>query len=282
MKASKIVRARVLDSVARDEVVAELHARGADSDVVEAVVGRGLGRAMLVGPLPLEQAQALRRAAKEAAAAAALAKPAGRADPSRAEVILMGSMGQLAAAAKQMGGELGARIEAARRGFALSSQSTLRCGDRELTLGERTLVMGIINVTPDSFSGDGLGVDAAGAIAQGKQMAADGADILDVGGESTRPGAEAVAVEDELARVLPVVEALAAEVAVPVSIDTYKSRVAKEALAKGASIVNDISGLHADEDMAGVAAQAGAAVVVMHIQGTPRDMQKNPRYADVI
>jgi len=281
MKVSKTLRARVLDSIARDEVIGELQARGADRDVVQAVVGRGLGRAMLVGPLPLEEAQVLRRAAGEAGATAALTKVAGRADPSRVEVVLMGSMEQLAAAAEQIGGEIGARIDAARRGFALPPQRTLKCRDRELALGERTLVMGIINVTPDSFSGDGVVGDAA-AIAQGKRMVADGANILDVGGESTRPGSEPVEVEEELARVLPVVEGLAAEVDVPISIDTYKSRIAKEALSKGASIVNDISGLHADEEMAKVAAEAGAAVVVMHIQGTPRDMQEKPKYADVI
>jgi dihydropteroate synthase len=282
MKVSTTVRARVLDSVAGDEVMAELHARGADWDVVDAVIRRGLGRAMLVGPLALEDAQGLRRAAKEAGAIAALAKPAGRADPERADVVVMGSMKELSAAATAMGGDVGARVEAALRGFALPAGGMLRCRGRDLALGERTLVMGIINVTPDSFSGDGLGADAAAAIAQGKQMVADGADILDVGGESTRPGAEAVSLEEELARVLPVVEGLAREVDVPISIDTYKSRVAEEALARGASIVNDISGLHADEEMARAAAAAGAPVVVMHIQGTPRDMQKNPRYADVI
>ncbi len=262
-------------------MIAELRARGADADVVEAVVQRGYGRAMLVGPLPLGEAEAVRRAAKDAGATAALAKPAGRADPSRADVALMGSMDQLGALAEAVGGEVGARIEAARREFALSPVRTLGWRDRELALGERTLVMGIINVTPDSFSGDGVG-EAAAAIAQGKQMVADGADILDVGGESTRPGAEPVGLGDELARVLPVIEGLVAEAAVPISVDTYKSEVAKEALAKGASIVNDISGLHADEHMAGVAGEGGAAVVVMHIQGTPRDMQKKPKYADVI
>ncbi len=282
MRESRTVRARVLDSVARDEVIAELHARGADRDVAEAVVGRGLGRAMLVGPLALEEAQALMRAAQERGETAALAKPAGRADPSRSEVVLMGSMGQLAAAAQRIGGEVGARMEAARQGFALPAERVVRCGNRELALGRKTLVMGIINVTPDSFSGDGLGGDAGAAVAQGKRMVEEGADILDVGGESTRPGSEPVELEEERARVVPVVEALAAEVEVPLSIDTYKSRVAREALAKGASMVNDISGLHADEEMAGVASEAGAAVVVMHIQGRPRDMQKNPRYADVI
>ncbi len=274
-------RARVLDSVAGDEVVAELHARGADRDVVEAVVQRALGRAMLVGPLPLEEAQALRRASKQAGVAALLAKPAGRADPTRVEVVLMGAMDQLAAAAAAIGSEVGSRIEEARRSFVAPAQRILRCRGRELSLGEKTLIMGIVNVTPDSFSGDGLAADPEAAVALGRRMVSEGADMLDIGGESTRPGSEPVTLDEELRRVLPVVEALAA-LEVPVSIDTYKSAVAKKALVRGASIVNDISGLHADDEMPRVAAEAGAAVVIMHIRGTPRDMQKDPRYADVI
>ncbi len=276
------LRARVLDSLAADEVLAELHARGSDKSAVETVLARGLGRALLVGPLPLDQAQALRQAAKESGAVAALAKPAGRADPSRCEVVVMGSAGQLSAAAAKVGGDVGARIESALQGFLAPVPRALRCRGREVILGERTLIMGIINLSPDSFSGDGLGGDAGAAIAQGKQMVAEGADLLDVGGESTRPGSEPVGEEEELRRVLPVVEGLAAEVEVPLSIDSYKSGVAKAALDAGAHIVNDISGLHFDDAMPQTIAEAGAAAVIMHIQGTPRDMQKEPKYADVI
>jgi dihydropteroate synthase len=291
----------VLDSVAGDEVIAELAARGSDHAVVEMVVARGLSRAMLVGPLALEQAQALRQAAKEAGALAVLAKPAGRSDPTRADVIVMGGMEQLAATAAKVGGQVGARMEAARTGFVAPRQRVLRCRGREIALGEKTLVIGIVNVTPDSFSGDGLGSDAEAAIAQGKRMVEEGADLLDIGGESTRPGSEPVSEDDELGRVLPVIERLATEVRVPLSIDTYKSAVARAGLAAGASIVNDISGLHHDlgagfvkpadlsrgsrtprPTMAEVIADAGAAVVIMHIQGTPRDMQKDPKYADAI
>jgi dihydropteroate synthase len=299
----------VLNSVAGDEVIAELAARGSDHAVVEMVVARGLSRAMLVGPLTLDQAQALRQAAKQAGALAVLAKPAGRADPTRAEVIVMGGMEQLAATAAKVGGEIGARMEAARAAFAAPAQRVLRCRERELALGERTLVMGIVNVTPDSFSGDGLGSDTEAAIAQGLRMVEEGADLLDIGGESTRPGSEPVSEEDELRRVVPVIEGLARQVSVPISIDSYKSAVARAGLAAGASIVNDISGLHHDlgagfvkpadlsrgspfdsaqgkrtprPTMAEVIAEAGAAVVIMHIQGTPRDMQKDPKYADVI
>jgi dihydropteroate synthase len=173
-------------------------------------------------------------------------------------------------------------MEGALASFNAPPARVLRCRGRELELGGRTLIMGIVNVTPDSFSGDGLGTDAEAAVAQGRQMVAEGADILDIGGESTRPGSEPVPEEEELRRVLPVIEGLAAEVDVPISIDTYKSSVAAIALEKGAHIVNDISGLHADGQLAQVAAEAQAAVVIMHIQGTPRDMQKDPKYADVI
>jgi len=151
-----------------------------------------------------------------------------------------------------------------------------------LELGVRTLVMGIINVTPDSFADGGLRFDPARAIADGLAMVADGADILDVGGESTRPGAEPLPENEELRRVLPVVERLAAESGVPVSIDTYKSGVAREALERGATIVNDVSGLLYDEGLGRVAAAAGAAIVLMHTRGRSRDMYKDASYGDVI
>jgi len=276
------LRARVLDSTARDEVVAELYARGADAEAVQHVVARGLGRAMLVGPLLLEQAQALREQARQAGALAALTRVAGRSDPARVEVVIMGPVEALRRVAAAAKGDAGAGMSAALEAYLAPPVRVLRCRGREIALGERTIVMGILNLTPDSFSGDGLAGNVSLAVERARQMVEDGAHVLDVGGESTRPGADPVGLEEELARVLPVIERLTAELDVPVSIDTYKSAVAREALARGAAIVNDISGLHADEDMAKTAADAGAAVIVMHIQGTPRDMQANPRYADVI
>lgn len=282
MRGDSRLRARVLDSAARDEVVAELYARGADAEAVQHVVARGLGRAMLVGPLLLEQAQALREQARQAGALAALTRVAGRSDPARVEVVIMGPVEALRRVAAAAKGDAGAGMSAALEAYLAPPVRVLRCRGREIALGERTIVMGILNLTPDSFSGDGLAGNVSLAVERARQMVEDGAHVLDVGGESTRPGAEPVGLEEELARVLPVIERLTAELDVPVSIDTYKSAVAREALARGAAIVNDISGLHADEDMAKTAADAGAAVIVMHIQGTPRDMQANPRYADVI
>jgi dihydropteroate synthase len=159
---------------------------------------------------------------------------------------------------------------------------TLRAGTRELRLGERTAIMGIVNVTPDSFSDGGAFFDTARAVAHGLELAAAGADILDVGGESTRPGSDPVPEPEELRRVVPVVRALAERGGVAVSVDTTKAAVAAAALAAGATIVNDVSALRFDPALAGVVARAGALLVVMHMQGAPRTMQLDPRYDDLL
>jgi dihydropteroate synthase len=146
----------------------------------------------------------------------------------------------------------------------------------------RPLIMGILNVTPDSFADHGAHFEPAVALAHARDLVAAGADILDVGGESTRPFAEPVPLEEELRRVLQVIEAIAPEIPIPISIDTYKAPVARAALAAGASIINDISALRFDPEMAPLAAAAGAPVVLMHMQGTPRDMQRDPHYDDLM
>jgi dihydropteroate synthase len=155
-------------------------------------------------------------------------------------------------------------------------------GGIPLMLGERTLVMGIVNVTPDSFSDGGKTFDAKAAVATAVRMVDEGADILDVGGESTRPGALPVDGAEELRRVLPVIEGLAGRVKVPISIDTYKASVADAALAAGASIVNDISGLRYDPELAGVVARRGAPIVLMHTRGRSRDMYEQAHYHEVV
>jgi dihydropteroate synthase len=151
-----------------------------------------------------------------------------------------------------------------------------------LALGERTLVMGIINATPDSFSDGGQLLDPQRAVEAGVQMVADGADLLDVGGESTRPGAEPLGGEEERRRVLPVIEGLVARVRVPISIDTYKPSVAEAALRAGASVVNDISGLRYEPDLASVVARHRGVIVLMHTRGRSRDMYKDAVYHDVV
>jgi dihydropteroate synthase len=142
-------------------------------------------------------------------------------------------------------------------------------------------VMGIVNVTPDSFSDGGLFLDPGRAIEHGRQLSAEGAEILDVGGESTRPGAEAVGAEEEVARVVPVVEGLAAG-EVPVSIDTSKLAVAEAALDAGGAVVNDVTALRAEPELAGLCAERGTDVVLMHMLGDPRTMQEDPSYDEVV
>ncbi len=154
-------------------------------------------------------------------------------------------------------------------------------GGRSLALGGRTLVMGILNVTPDSFADGGLHVSADAAVAHGRAMIAAGADIIDVGGESTRPGAEPVDADEERRRVLPVVEQLAAS-GVVVSIDTTKAVVAREAIARGAAIVNDISGLQFEPALGRVVADGGAALVLMHTRGRPAGMAERAEYGNVV
>jgi dihydropteroate synthase len=151
----------------------------------------------------------------------------------------------------------------------MESQSTLavtRCGSLDLRWGERTYVMGILNVTPDSFSGDGVGADVEAALARAKQMADEGADIIDVGGESTRPGAPPLPAEEELRRVIPVIERLAAELTVPISVDSYKSEVAEKALEAGARMLNDQWGLKHDPRLAELAARFNVPIILMSNQ----------------
>jgi len=157
-----------------------------------------------------------------------------------------------------------------------------RTSRRTFDLADRGLIMGIVNVTPDSFSDGGHFARTDDAVAHALRLSDEGADILDIGGESTRPGAAAVTVEDELRRVIPVIEKLAGKTAAALSIDTSKAAVARAAAAAGAEIINDVTALQGDDDMPRVAAESGCAVVLMHMQGTPRTMQLNPHYDDVV
>ncbi len=154
--------------------------------------------------------------------------------------------------------------------------------DREIDLSRRALVMGIINTTPDSFSDGGSFLDPQAALAHGLAMVAEGAEILDIGGESTRPGAQGVSADEEIQRVLPVIQALRRESRVLISIDTSKADVARAALGAGADIINDVTGLRGDADMLALAASSKAGVVIMHMQGEPRTMQVAPAYEDVV
>ena len=157
-----------------------------------------------------------------------------------------------------------------------------KIADRTIDFADSALIMGVLNVTPDSFSDAGKFFDREKAIAHALEMAAQGAAILDIGGESTRPGSDSVPEDEELRRVIPVIERICSTADTLISIDTAKANVARAALNAGASIINDISGGRADDSMMPLAAESGAAFIIMHMQGTPRTMQQAPHYDDVV
>ncbi|MBS3732663.1 MAG: dihydropteroate synthase [Desulfobacterales bacterium] len=159
---------------------------------------------------------------------------------------------------------------------------SLDCGLHLLQLGQHTAVMGILNITPDSFSDGGRFFRQDAALARAEELVAAGADIVDIGGESSRPFSDPVPAEEEIQRVLPVIEHLADKIAVPISIDTTKSVVARRAVDAGARIINDVSALRFDPDMGRVAAESGAVLVLMHMKGSPKTMQVEPVYTDLI
>ncbi len=177
---------------------------------------------------------------------------------------------------------LSPRFTKARRHSGTARRLIIPCGRLRLVYRGWPLVMGILNVTPDSFSDGGCFLDPRRAVQHGLTLSRHGADLLDVGGESTRPGAVPVAVDEELARVVPVIQRLASVVQIPIAVDTSKAAVADAALAGGASIVNDVSALRSDPGMAAVVARHRAAVILMHRRGTPSTMQRAPRYRDVV
>ncbi len=163
-----------------------------------------------------------------------------------------------------------------------STERRWHCRGRTMVLGHRTLIMGVLNVTPDSFSDGGEFLDPQRAVAQAWQIADEGADLLDIGGMSSRPGAEETPEREELARVLPVLERLGGAYPLPISVDTYREGVARAALERGAVIINDITALRCDPKMGVVVAETGAGLVLMHMRGTPRTMQLNTHYEDLV
>jgi dihydropteroate synthase len=166
--------------------------------------------------------------------------------------------------------------------MAQQRPQTWLAGDQALPVGERVLLMAELNVTPDSFSDGGRFRDPDHAVASALEMVQEGADLLDIGGESSRPGSHPVSLEEELDRVVPIVAKLAGRVRVPISIDTTKAEVARQCLDHGASVINDISALRNDPEMGDVVSRCGAGLILMHMQGIPATMQRNPSYADVV
>jgi dihydropteroate synthase len=209
---------------------------------------------------------------------AAVARGTVACSVTRTDVILMGTLKQMQRFAEKISAQpfglsgISERIREILKNIFMDS-FLLRTSRREMNLGERTLIMGILNVTPDSFSDGGRFDSPEKAVEEGIRMVEEGADILDIGGESTRPGSDHVSPEEEIRRVIPVIRGLALRTDLPLSVDTMKASVARKALGEGAEIVNDVSAMGSDEAMAKVVADAGAAIVLMHMRGVPKSMQ---------
>jgi len=279
-------RALVLQSEA--EVAAELRRLGVHPAAVALMAPKGMHLNIMVQGIPGRAAQVLKQEALAEGAEAAIPWQAGESPEQAFPALLMGTREQLLALQRRLepqplglarvGAQVGQAIARAER--TRSWQIDLPDG-RAVVGGKRTLVMGIINLTDDSFSGDGIGREPEAAARLAREMAEAGADLLDLGAESTRPGAEPVDGEDEINRLLPCLEAVLAATDLPISVDTYKPHVARSALGAGASIINDITAL-SNPDMAALAAEWQAPVILMHMQGTPKTMQQAPHYDDLL
>ena len=279
---------KIIDIQSTQEAAALFRRIGVDAYGIGAMAPKAVNLNILLEKQPCKIANILKQEMLALGGDAAVARGSVACSVETTDVLMMGTLKQLS--------RLAAKI--ARQPFGLDSiardilrilknagqkRFILKTSRRKITLGDRTRIMGILNVTPDSFSDGGTFLSPERAVEYGLQMETQGADILDVGGESTRPGSAAVPVHVELKRVLPVIKALSRKIKIPLSIDTKKARVAREAVEAGAEIINDISALNGDRKMAGTAAETGAALVLMHMRGNPENMQKgNLAYDDLL
>ena len=265
------VNPRVLRLNSLDEVKAEMRRIGADRSGIDIMSAKGLFFAVKIEGLRPPAANIIKQEMLSRGGDATISRSACVGTETLTDVLLLGTIGHYRRLCPKLQMQpfklaaVAAEIERALCQYS-DSRGTTRCRDTVFDWGTRTYVMGIVNVTPDSFSGDGLRGDVEAALAQARRMVDEGADIIDVGGESTRPGHTPVSTEDEIERVLPVVERLTKELPVPVSVDTYKADVAERAVRAGASMVNDVWGLLRDPEMARAVALAQVPVVIMHNQ----------------
>lgn len=264
----------------------ELERIGVDPAGIAHMLPKLEQHALLVPQVRAAAANILKQEMLSLGGDAAVARGTVACSVSNTDVLLIGSRKQLLALCTKLAGQpFGLKDLASNLGLFLQQiqhQPVIwRTSRRQLSL-ERPLIMGILNVTPDSFSDGGRHATVEQAVERALQLEAEGADLLDIGGESTRPGAPAVSAEEERARILPVIEALANRLTIPVSVDTWKSSVADACLDAGAEIINDISGLNFDPALAEVAARHQAGLVLMHTRGTPQQMQQDTAYADLL
>jgi len=274
---------RIMCFASIDQARRALRSLSVERGELEELAHSAVHRCVLLEDISLQAALVLKQEMLARGGQVALPASAMLLTQQKTSALLMGTVGQFLALCQRLGRlpfGLAAIAESLRQailGSCTEQRYVFQVGEKRFPLGERTYVMGIINMTPDSFSGDGLAGDAQAARRQAEQFIEAGADLLDIGGQSTRPGSEPVSAEEELRRVLPAVEAIA-PLGVPISIDTDKAEVARAALDCGAQMINDITALAGDPEMLPLAAERGAAVCLMHMQGRPRTMQNDPRY----
>ena len=260
---------------------------GVDPKGCEIMAPKAVFRVLLIDGLDARKANILKQEALACGAEAAVPWGAIAGTQNDERVAVLGTESQLRRLCHKLRGQpfglakVAEEIELAVKNFSEPHTIVMPLLKGKLVVGRKPLVMGILNVTPDSFSDGGKNFKPADAIAEGKRMAKEGADIIDVGGESTRPGAKPVSLGEEMRRVIPVIEGLSKTVKVPISIDTRHAKVAKAALDAGASIVNDVSAL-GEPGMAKLVAGRKCPVVLMHMLGDPRTMQDDPHYDDVV
>ncbi len=269
---SNNVRVRPIGNL--EEARKEIGSVGSGKEGVEIMAPKAVHRAIRVEGVDTKAANILKQEILSIGGECAVSWDSVALKEKKTDVLLMGTLEQYGRLLPKLG-----RQPFGLKGIAKEIHEVIDNFDKKIY--ERTKIMGILNLTPDSFSGDGLAGSPDSAVELAKAMVRDGVDMIDVGGESTRPEAKPVSVEEELERVIPVIEGLKKEIKIPISIDTYKPEVAKEALKKGASMVNDINGLRS-KGMAEIVAKHSASVIIMHMQGTPGDMQDNPSYGDVV
>jgi dihydropteroate synthase len=269
-----------------EEAVAEVTRIGVDDYAIPILASKALSFSIKVEKLDPAQSNIIKQTALSVGADAAVARGVVTGSPGKTDIIIFGNRRQLETLTKKLEVQpFGLRQIAGGLHEVLTRASgihVLNLPRNTLNLSQRTHIMGVLNVTPDSFSDGGRHFEFDRAVEWGLKMEADGADIIDVGGESTRPGSNPLSLDEELARVMPVIEALSRDCRVPISIDTYKASVAEQAIKAGCQMVNDISGLSFDPQIAGVVARAGAGLVLGHIRGTPKNMQQDPSYGDLM
>jgi dihydropteroate synthase len=253
---------------------------GVDPYGVKAMAPKTLHINILLKNQPCKTANIIKQEMLSVGGDAAVARGTVACSIASTDVLIIGTLKQISALIKKIEKQpFGLNLVAQDISELLinnrQNQYLLKTARREIKLGRKTIIMGILNVTPDSFSDGGLFYNHKNAVDHALQMIDEGADIIDIGGESSRPGAKSVDAKIEMERVIPIIEKLASKTNIPISIDTKKAQVAKQALASGAEIVNDISALNGDKKMAKTIRGAGAAVILMHMRGNPQNMQKN-------